>query len=256
MIIQKISLIGKRQKNEDRLDFQEDNDKYFFAVYDGHGGKHVSSYLTKNMNKYFMNKKISTGYVDKVFSKIENKLLDHKFAHECGSTALLLILDKKKKNNTRIVNLGDCRAILGNKYNMAIQLTIDHKPDYYKERQRISKMGKTPVFDDDDNNWRIEGYSLSRAFGDNNYKTISSKPDIYNYILSSKDKFLIMACDGLWDVMSNQDAINFVNKYMEEKNFKLRNISSKSHDNVAYALANYAIKLGSYDNVSLFIIFL
>ena len=65
-------------------------------------------------------------------------------------------------------------------------------------------------------------------------------PQIYRYRLSSSDRFLIKACDGLWDVLSNQDAIEFVQDLIN-KNFK---------GNIAKALVDHAYEKGSLDNIT------
>ena len=65
-------------------------------------------------------------------------------------------------------------------------------------------------------------------------------------LLFSLRKFIILACDGLWDVLSNKKAISFVLKLLPHVN-KL---------NIAKLLAEYAIKIGSMDNVTIIILFL
>jgi len=97
--------------------------------------------------------------------------------------------------------------------------------------------------------------SVSRAFGDMDAAPfVTHKPDIFKYTLKRNDKFLILGCDGLWDVLSNQDVINFILNKMDETP-KLNNISSYSKSNISQSLAEYAIKQGSTDNVSIIIIF-
>ena len=74
---------------------------------------------------------------------------------------------------------------------------------------------------------------------------VTHKPDIFKYKLHKGDKYIIFACDGLWDVVSNSKATDFVNKL----------IKKKYTGNIAKQLAEYAIK-GSYDNVTVSILFL
>ena len=64
--------------------------------------------------------------------------------------------------------------------------------------------------------------------------------------LNKKDKFVIFACDGLWDVVTNNDAIKFVNRFLKKK----------YTGNIAKKLAEEAIYKGSYDNVTVSILFL
>ena len=106
-----------------------------------------------------------------------------------------------------MLNVGDSRAVLCNYKNFAVPLTVDHKPNLLKERKRIEKLGGKIKFDGSD--WRIKDLSLSRAFGDlDTFPYVTHKPDISKYSLNKKDKFIIFACDGLWDVMSNSQAEN------------------------------------------------
>ena len=72
-------------------------------------------------------------------------------------------------------------------------------------------------------------------------------PDIYNYKLNPTDKFLIIGCDGLWDVFTNQQAANFVLQNMNKFNLQ--------SNRLAKLLANQAIKKGSTDNISVIIVF-
>ena len=84
---------------------------------------------------------------------------------------------------------------------------------------------------------------------------VTHKPEIFKYNIKKSDKFIILACDGLWDVITNEEAIYFVlNKLNDIDN--LNNISGYSKNNISQSLAEHAIKNGSTDNVSIIIIFL
>ena len=118
-----------------------------------------------------------------------------------------------------IANCGDSRAILVSDDQLAI-VTKDHKPNDPIEIDPIEQEGGT-VATDGKNVWRIFYYStqtgelsLSRAFGDYNYKKnelkgpceeiVSAEPDIYFHERFDKDKFLVLASDGLWDLLSSK----------------------------------------------------
>jgi serine/threonine protein phosphatase PrpC len=153
-----------------------------------------------------------------------------------------------------VANTGDSRCVVCNKYNLATQLSKDHKPNYFEERDRIEGLNGKITFDGSD--WRVKDLSLSRAFGDIDATPyVTHRPQIFKYHLSNRDKFLILACDGLWDVLSNQEAINYV---LECCNYGKANKEINSI-NIAEKLANFAIKSGSsdnVDNVSIILIFL
>jgi len=258
---------GKRESNEDQhfifsnLDGKNSdrNNINMIGVFDGHGGKLVSKYLKDNLPDYFTKKfkdnllskpeKFSK-YVSKVFDTLQTKLIEEhpKAVNYCGSTACLVIhcINKlEKKGYLWVINIGDSRAVLNNKNGLSIQLSKDHKPNSPDERMRIEKMGGKIAFDGAD--WRVKDLSLSRAFGDIDCTPyVTHLPQIYKHKLSSKDKFIILACDGLWDVVSNQDAIDFIQDLLN-KNFK---------GNFSKMLCEYALAKGSMDNVSIIIYFL
>jgi protein phosphatase 1L len=85
----------------------------------------------------------------------------------------------------------------------AMPMTTDHKPNSKEERQRIEKAGGVVVWA---GTWRVAGVlAVSRAFGDRPLKQyVIPTPDIQDEWLSHDDEFLILASDGLWDVVSNQ----------------------------------------------------
>ena len=93
----------------------------------------------------------------------------------------------------------------------------NHKPDDPVEKSRLEKMGGE-VYKDSESVFRIGDLSLSRAFGDgDNAPYISQKPDIFLKKITPQTKYIVMACDGLWDIISNQDAIDFVKNLFNQK---------------------------------------
>ena len=273
MFVHYCSLIGKRDSNEDQHDIfinidAKDNDKKkinFFAIYDGHGGKSVSKYLKNNLSNYFTSELTSYDlenknlkkYIEKVFDFTQMKLerLYKNISYNIGSTALIIIFYYKKNNiYYTIANCGDCRSVLCNENNQVIQLTIDHKPNIFNEKKRIEELGGEIEFDGYD--WRISGLSVSKSFGDlDALPYVSHKPDIfYDNKLKKNDKFIILGCDGLWDVIDNQDAVNFILSNLNKINSK-NNQLNNNQNNISYLLANYAINKGSTDNISIIIIF-
>jgi serine/threonine protein phosphatase PrpC len=172
-----------------------------------------------------------------------------------GSTALIAqIYNHKGISRVQIINAGDCRAVICNKYNIGIPLSKDHKPMTFEENKRITNMGGQIIRLPNDDP-RIMGLSVSRSFGDVDAKPyVSHQPEIFDYILDSSDKFLILGCDGLWDVFDNQSAVEFV---LYEMNNEYRyNIDTNSlKNNISKKMATEAIRKGSTDNVSCMILF-
>ena len=258
------SLQGKRDSNEDQHSIilnlnknnKEMNDINFFGVYDGHGGKLVSKYLKENLPIFFvkkfkkniyLNQEKFSQYINDVYNLVQNNLKNNhpRAANYCGSTACIIIqcIDHKENESFLwIINVGDSRAVLLNENGIAIPLSKDHKPNSPEERVRIKNLGGKIVYDGVD--WRIKNLSLSRAFGDIECTPyVTHLPQIYCRKLSKGDKFLILACDGLWDVLSNQDAVDFI--------LDLENVEYKG--NYAKALAEHALEKGSMDNITVII---
>lgn len=269
-----ISIQGRRPYNEDEYNIINNlnckditiHKVGYFGLFDGHGGGKISKFCKKNLHKYFIDNEIISKppskskdydkYIIKTYSSIQNKLSEYeKEAKTVGSTALVVIVyEKEKKKYCKIANLGDCRAIMCNEYNIAVQLTKDHKPTSFEEYKRIlSENGK--ITKDAGDDYRINGMSVSKSFGDLDAKPhVSHIPDIFDYDVN-KTKFIIMGCDGLWDVLSNQEAIDFVLSEIECNNEYKKNVNNKLDNNIANKLANLAYDKGSHDNITVIVIF-
>jgi len=259
------SLQGNRSTQEDQhfsfTNLNNNNDQYnpinLFGVFDGHGGSRVSKYLKSNLpdffliklkNNIFKNKKEFITYVNEVYNFLQNNLkVKHPKAVEyCGSTACvgLNCYDEKNRNSLWLINVGDSRAVLCNKNGEAVQLTVDHKPNEPTEKERIEQLGGKITYDGSD--WRVKTLSLSRAFGDLDCcPYVTHVPSIVKYKINNKDKFLILACDGLWDALSNQSAVEFI-RDLQFKNYT---------GNYAKELANYGLVKGSQDNITVIVYF-
>ena len=115
-------------------------------------------------------------------------------------------------------NAGDSRCVLGVRDGTklkAVEMSFDHKPDNEGEKRRIEKAGG---FVEDN---RVKGIlNLSRSIGDLEYKSdpsippheqmIIAFPEINKYKMSKDVEFMILACDGIWDCLTNQEAVDFV----------------------------------------------
>lgn len=274
MFIHCASIMGKRNSNEDQHDtiinFDKRNnnlkDITFLGIYDGHGGKDISRFVKNNLSQFFVNNNIKFDpsnkdypiYIKRVFNHLQNKLKNNLYsiASHIGSTALVTILyESNNRKYIHIANLGDSRAIICNGNNIGIQLTKDHKPTSFEENKRIKSLGGIIKFEAGD--WRIKDLSVSRSFGDldaNPY--VCSDPELFKYEINKKDKFIVMACDGLWDVLSNQDVVDFVlTKLDDNKNNNKDQLNTNNKSNIAKLLADHAVANGSFDNISVVILF-
>ncbi|CAA3009926.1 probable phosphatase 2C 52 [Olea europaea subsp. europaea] len=138
-----------------------------------------------------------------------------------GSTAVTIV---KQGSNLFMGNIGDSRAILGSKDSndslVAIQLTVDLKPNLPREAERIKRCrGRVFALQDEPEVQRVwlpfddaPGLAMARAFGDFCLKEygVISIPEFSHRILSDKDKFIVLASDGVWDVLSNEEVVEIV----------------------------------------------
>lgn len=189
-----------------------------FAIYDGHLGHSVAHYLQRNLFDNILNE---PGFWDNPVVAIMNayRRTDSAILEKApdlgpgGSTAVTVILING--NHLLVANVGDSRAVLC-RQGTAIQLSIDHEPS--NEREAIETKGgfvtKLPG-----DVARVDGQlAVARAFGDKTLKEhLSSDPDVKAERISDDDEFLIVASDGLWKVMNNQEAVELVRKTKDPK---------------------------------------
>ncbi|ESR47578.1 putative protein phosphatase 2C 11 [Citrus sinensis] len=145
-------------------------------------------------------------YDVEVFKKTdENYLSEEKGQHkDAGSTASTAVL---LGDRLLVANVGDSRVV-ASRAGSAIPLSIDHKPDRSDERQRIEEAGGFVIWA---GTWRVGGVlAVSRAFGDRLLKQyVVAEPEIQEEEIDGVD-FIIIASDGLWNVISNRDAVAMV----------------------------------------------
>jgi serine/threonine protein phosphatase PrpC len=150
-------------------------------------------------------------------------------------------------------NVGDSRAILvGTRGSEPVPLTWDHKASVDEERARIESMGGDIKWmgDSHDGAYVINGnMSLSRAIGDRDEKpVISATPTIQKFRRNlASDRFVVLASDGLWDVMSSEQVAAYVSEALDK---------GGSESEIATRLAHSAVEAGSDDNVSVVILML
>lgn len=259
------SLQGRRNYNEDRFFYIENLDGKFkdinninlLGLFDGHGGKKVSSYLKEHLPLYFLKKynfdifsktSLSNKLFIKIFDIVQNNLITiYPIAiKRCGSTACMCIhhINNKNQHKLWVLNVGDSRIIKCNKMNIAEQLSLDHKPNEPSEKSRIEQLGGV-IKQEPGDDFRIGNLAVSRAFGDLDcIPYVTHTPSIYNYTINNDDKFIIIGCDGVWDVLSNQDAVEYVNSLLMDKKYK---------GNIAKDLAEYAYNKKSMDNITILV---
>ncbi|XP_026438466.1 probable protein phosphatase 2C 1, partial [Papaver somniferum] len=156
----------------------------------------------------------------KVMDK-ELKLQENLDCSCSGTTSVTVI---KQGEDLVIANLGDSRAVLGTSSDngdmMAVQLTTDLKPSVPEEAERITKSnGRVFALENEAHVTRVwlpdqnfPGLAMTRAFGDFDLKDygVIAIPQISHHHLNNNDKFVVLASDGVWDVLSNKEVVSIV----------------------------------------------
>lgn len=230
--------IGTRKDMEDehiRIDdlssflgslFQFPSPTAFYGVFDGHGGPDAASYIQRHALRFFFQDacfpqapKFDTAFFTELENSIRKSFLqvdlaiadDCTISSSCGTTALTaLVLGR----HLLVANVGDCRAVLSRR-GKAVEMSEDHRGVHAGERERVEKCGG--YIDDGYLNGVL---SVTRALGDWDIKSpvgglpspLIAEPEFKQVMLTENDEFLIIGCDGIWDVMSSQHAVGLVRR--------------------------------------------
>ena len=219
-----------------------DENNAIFCLFDGHGGGEVSTYLQKNFSNHMKehfpftpNDKLL--FFTELFRKIDKKLKELNY-FEIGSTAVIIYIAKEKNYKyLYCANIGDSRAILINS-NEWKRLSYDDRTSDKNEYDRIIKEGGIVI------DGRVNGQlMLTRAFGDWELKQygVSSEPHVTKVEINNDDLFVVMASDGVWDVMEDSEV------------YKMSLLATNSKELCNNIMKN-TIEKRSMDNISCFVI--
>jgi len=241
------------------------------AVLDGHGphGKKASQdvcgFFMENLAKANLKttRSAKEAFSDSCFKSETLLELSPYDTRVSGTTLTAVIL---REDELFVGWVGDSRAVLAvrqsNHKLKAVDLSRDHKPDDPREKRRINRMGgEVKRFDipdddsddDDDAPWRvfirgtmIPGLAMSRSIGD----TLATRagaipqPDFGTRSITDQDCFLIVASDGLWEVFTSQEAVEWVQRYIldnrEEDGSLPGHGENPCHTSVSVAIATEA----------------
>jgi len=266
--------IGRRDEMEDGFVFVDcfggKKNSAYFAIYDGHGGRQCVDYVTSMLHDNLLleiNKAPSN--VPDAFIRAFNttdRNMQASGINTSGCTACCCLLQEEKSSRAiYTAHLGDARAVIC-RGGLAVRLTSmsDHKATDPTETKRVIEAGGT-IF-----NERVNGMlAISRAFGDHQLKApalpqdvVSNVPDITSTELTDQDMFVIVACDGLWDVVEDQESVNLVLEGIRELMALLPNTGQDNLTHrrsmaevLARMLVEEALARGTSDNVSCIMIF-
>ncbi|KAL5220559.1 hypothetical protein ABZP36_025272 [Zizania latifolia] len=230
----------------------------FYGVFDGHGGPDAAAYMKRHAIRLFFEDSEFPRALEEhesFFKSVENSVRkaflsadlaladDLAISRSSGTTALTVLLFGRQ---LLVANAGDCRAVLCRK-GVAVEMSRDHRPTYDVENQRITESG----------GYIEDGYlngvlSVTRALGDWDMKMpqgsrspLIAEPELQRTTLTEDDEFLIIGCDGVWDVMTSQHAVAIVRKGL------------RRHDDperCAREVAMEAKRLQTFDNLTVIVI--
>ncbi|KAA8549321.1 hypothetical protein F0562_001005 [Nyssa sinensis] len=284
------SVCGRRRDMEDavaihpsfcRRENETTSELHYFGVYDGHGCSHVAmkcrDRLHELVREELQGREASTEWksaMERSFFRMDKEVISWNEdllgascrcelqSPECdavGSTAVVAVVTPDK---IIIANCGDSRAVLC-RNGKAVPLSTDHKPDRPDELRRIEAAGGRVLY------WdvaRVQGFlAMSRAIGDNYLKPfVSCEPEVTITDRTADDDCLILASDGLWDVVSNDTACGVARMCLRGKapagtqcsteSDAGGKIADKACSDASMLLTKLALARRSTDNVSVVVI--
>ncbi|KAJ4768876.1 Protein phosphatase 2C family protein [Rhynchospora pubera] len=235
----------------------------FFAVYDGHGGSQVANACRERMH-LIVAEEVARRWpmIESEFGRWENTMVESfrrldaevggnkepilydriepDFRETVGSTALTVVVGK---NRIIVANCGVSRAVLS-RGGTTVALSSDHKPNRPDEMQRIEAAGGKVIESDGYRVWGV--LNNSRSIGDHKLKAyVICEPEVTITERVLEDEFIILASDGLWDVISNEMACYIVRSCL---------LAGPTPTDVASLLVKIAISRGSRDNISVIVV--
>lgn len=229
--------------------FNRENESGLFTLFDGHGGEAVAVYakdkLPEIIEKLINNtkdKNSEPNYMENILStaflKIDEEMKNHIECENVGCTASVIYITKEKESTglRRVLysaNVGDSRSVLISNMG-AKRLSYDHKASDKAEANRILSSGGILFAG------RVFGLLiLSRALGDHGLKKhgVIANPFINKHYISDKDRYLILASDGVWDVITDDDVYRL-------------HLTVSNSDEFAKLIIKTALLRGSMDNIS------
>eukprot|EP01114_Cavostelium_apophysatum_P007301 TRINITY_DN1935_c0_g1_i1.p1 TRINITY_DN1935_c0_g1~~TRINITY_DN1935_c0_g1_i1.p1 ORF type:complete len:442 (+),score=82.78 TRINITY_DN1935_c0_g1_i1:155-1327(+) len=232
----------------------------FFAIYDGHGGTECADFVQAHLHENIVNHPAFTTDTELAIRegvlKTDGEYLEHASRGNSdglvGTTACFVLV---QKNALYVGNVGDSAAILFRK-NQIVSLTNAHTPKNQQERERIEREGGIivdgrlghPVW-----NPTLINLAVTRALGNLYFKGdafvghkqsgLISEPEIVKVDLTCEDKFVLLASDGFWDVISPQEACSYI--------LKNRN---RHPTIVCKELTEFALRRATFDNTTVMLI--
>ncbi|CAL4063507.1 unnamed protein product [Meganyctiphanes norvegica] len=222
----------------------------YYAVFDGHAGTDAAVYSAAHLHQFMIQNplydKDPVAAIKHAFHITDTNFIKkaQKERLKGGTTAVVALIREKR---LVVAWLGDSQALLVKKRE-PIRMVEPHKPEIPVERERVEEMGGCVI--NIQGTWRVLGQlAVSRAIGDSEYKPyVSSECDIKSLDIDGDEDMLILACDGLWDTLTPDQAVNIVYGYLTH--------NEGDTDGVGRCLVEAARSTGSEDNITAVVVFL
>jgi len=219
---------GNRNYFEDdyiaSIDLADDPSQSLFAVMDGHEGVNAANYTAHRLPILF--RKITrpltmsaNDYLAEIFKNLDDEILAHQ---DIKSGAVIVAAYIYDNNKVKLAWVGDSRGIIIRRGNV-IDATEDHKADNPREKERIEALGGS-VYKDKFGISRVQGLAPSRVLGDRHVKfndqgmpsfIVSAVPSFHVSVALQQGDTIVLACDGVWDVLRNENVAMLVEKTQE-----------------------------------------
>ena len=239
---------GMRDKMEDEYAVYDRPDIEFFSaeVYDGHGGREAAHLASEMLTPHFLNawfiesqkapgdRRPDEAMLRESYIAADEYIVFRKISGGAAAVTFYIMQDR-----FMAANAGDSRAIIGTKSGVEV-LTLDHKPNLPEETSRIEALGgMVTLFGTP----RVMGFlAMSRALGDADMKPfVTCEPRITVGVLGRENDFAVLACDGVWDVLSPETVIRLAR-------------AGANPQKSAEAIKSTALDQGSNDNITVIVL--
>jgi len=252
--VEMVEIVGRRPTMEDAFavctNVGGNHASEAFGVFDGHAGstaaRFAAQHLSQVLNEIIAAQPTSSPLewlratlqrINEMFKEFLNTTTIRGAKH-CGATGLIVLYSN---NKLYVANVGDTRAVLSRE-GKAVRISTDDKPSSFEEESRIRELGGFVVVGPETS--RINGtLAVSRCIGDFYMQPfVSDEPHLFEIELQPEDTRIVLACDGVWDEVSDQMAIDMI---------------TAEGDNLtraAYTVRDKAYLYGSDDNISVLLL--
>jgi len=225
----------------------------FFGLYDGHGGREAVDFVTTHLHKMVERELCEADAapdavsvpraLSGAFHKLD-RMLQQVGTYNCGTTAVVCLCVRGPAGappELHVANVGDSRGLLLSEGGVR-RLTVDHLATDEAEALRVQREGGQII------GRRVGGtLALTRALGDHSLKGpgggVTAEPHYVSHRLSAADRFVLLASDGVWDVVSDEEAHRL-----------LLSLDAESADEMCKRLVSLALERGTRDNVSALVV--